>query len=318
MVRSIVHPTLGGEALAELPALPAAGGLDVLDLEVTARLGAPLRSHLRFLGPTIRGAFGHTLLRRSCTRDGECKTCDLVRNCAYPIVFEGHPDPDRSVMRRYDRVPQPFVLRVAGPNKERVNARDLEFSIRLFGSASRWIPEITDVLQMIGSTGLGQDRTRFEIKNTRLRTIMRANDSQPATLKSPVDGLVRWTFETPIHLSHNADHPPLDGLRLIIAGRRRWHLLTSLFGHPPTEAAPPRLESDAFTTVHESIRPWSITRFSGRQKRSVPLRGMTGSISIAGPWSQAGTWMPRISSIHLGKHGSFGFGAVRWEQVDAA
>ena len=107
----------------------------------------------------------------------------------------------------------------------------------------------------------------------------------------------------------------MTGLEITLAGRRRWHLLSSLHGTSGGER-PDRLEANAFQVTSEDLKPWSINRFSGRQRRSVPLFGVTGSIDIEGPWSQAGEWTQYIHLIHLGKHASFGFGRTNWKQVD--
>ena len=292
-------------------------GLDIVDLEVEATLHGGLGRQIAYLGPTIRGALGHHLIRQVCRRDGRCETCDLAAACAYPVVFEGRPPHDRSVMTRYQRVPQPFILRVPPPDSARPRDRRLRFAIRVLGDATRWIPDIADTIELIGGIGLGSDRIRFDIDSMRPRVMLRRGDADPPALApAPRDGRVRWWFDTPLHLSDRIDRgtSPLDGLALVLAGRRRWHLLTSLFGMPGDET-PPRVEADAFAVVDRRLKTFAIHRFSGRQKRSVPLRGVTGSMTIDGPWSAAGDWMRAAGLVHLGKHASFGFGAVRWEQV---
>lgn len=313
----IINPTArvsNRRAVAE-----AVPGLDVVDLEVEATLHGPLGHHLAFLGPTIRGALGHHLIRQVCRRDGRCRTCDLAASCGYPVVFEGRPPDDRDVMTRYQHVPQPFVLRVPPPDASRVRGRNrrLRFAIRVLGDAARWIPDIADTIELIGGIGLGTDRVRFDVDSMRPRVLLRRGDHTAAALGSaPRDGRVRWWFETPLHLSDRVDRgaSPLDGLALVLAGRRRWHLLTSLFGTAESQS-PDRVESHSFEVVEQRLETFAIRRFSGRQKRSVPLRGVTGSMTIDGAWSLAGEWMRAASLIHLGKYGSFGFGAVRWEQV---
>ncbi len=302
---------------------PSAGGLEIAELDVAAQLHGRLPAHIEYLGPTLRGALGHVLLRQVCRRDARCGSCELQQSCAYPVVFEGRPSPDRQVMRRYDRVPQPFVLRLPIPSPQLAETRSLRFCVRVFGEARQWLPDLAECLEIIGGTGLGRDRIRFDILEMRPRTLLRTDSSLgsgPGLDPAPRDGVIRWRFRTPLHLSDRVERGdmPLDALSLILAGRRRWHLLTSLFGRVADGPQPPRLERDCFQTLDSQIEPWSITRFSGRQKRSVPLRGVTGSMTISGPWSQAGDWMRTVRATHLGKHGSFGFGAVDWTQEAVA
>ncbi|MDC0429219.1 CRISPR system precrRNA processing endoribonuclease RAMP protein Cas6 [Phycisphaerales bacterium] len=153
------------------------------------------------------------------------------------------------------------------------------------------------------------------------RTVLRKQDfATEATQKTdpvPDDGVLRWKFETPVHLTGKIarGEAPFRPLDLILAGRRRWHLMTSLFGEVDPKK-PERLDNADFQVVSRSLKPWSIARFSGRQKRSVPLFGSIGHVDIKGPWSRAGNWIQVIRHLHLGKHVSFGFGRVTWTQVD--
>ena len=86
--------------------------MNVLDLNFSAELIGERRALPPFLGPTLRGAFGSLLKQTVCqVTHGQCDRCLLKYVCPYTVIFEGMPPEDRSVMRKYPRVPQPFVLR---------------------------------------------------------------------------------------------------------------------------------------------------------------------------------------------------------------
>jgi len=299
--------------------LPA-GGIDVLDLDVRATLESPAHE-LAFLGPTIRGGLGYALKRRCQPNCNPSQETEPVEPNAYSMVFEGRPPEDRKVMRRYDAVPPPFALRLAAPGQWDGGPTDLRFSVRLFGDAAIWLPDIVASIEQLGSDGVGKNRVRFDVDSMTPRTILRCNDRASVAISHldpvPRDGRLRWTFETPVQLTkgRSDSRPLIRPLQLILAGRRRWHVMTSLFGEP-TSRDTARLEEDEFRVTSNSIQTWSINRFSGRQKRSIPLSGFIGEMDIEGPWSQAGDWITAIRHLHLGKHVSFGFGRVTWSQCD--
>jgi len=108
---------MGGPWIAfHMPLSPAAEGgsrvrLSFADLWFDAkgpRMGGALRG---YVGKTLRGALGFALKRTACHDSrASCDTCLLREHCAYAIIFEGVPSAARQVMRKYPRVPQPFVL----------------------------------------------------------------------------------------------------------------------------------------------------------------------------------------------------------------
>ncbi len=296
------------------------GGIEVVDLDVDAKLDCA-RLGLDFLGPTIRGGFGYALRRIARPERVDHDVEKPTAPDAFGVIFEGAPPTGRDVMRRYDTVPQPFALRVAAPGSWNGKPHQLRFAIRLFGNAARWIPEVTAAIEQLGSDGIGRDRIRFEVDSMTLRPVMRNNAWQTevrseARIK-PEDGVLRWRFRTPVQFSKTparTEIETLTPLKMILAGRRRWHLMTSLFG-TPSEGAEHRLEHSDFHFVSKSLQTWSISRFSGRQKRAIPLTGLVGEVLIKGPWSRAGHWVDAIEHLHLGKHVSFGLGHVEWDQI---
>ena len=310
---SAAPPTLG--------ASPRIGELEIVDLEIEATL-AHADHGLTFLGPTIRGGLGYVLKRLVQPSETTSRPQDGRRRDAYSVIFEGMPPENRSVMRRYKTVPPPFTLRIAPPGCWDGSPRHLRFSVRLFGESSHWISDIAAAIEQMGSDGLGRHRTRFDVDSMIPKTVMRAKGQEIGTRTNlraaSQDGTLRWRFNTPVQFTKAPaarEAAEFDPLQLILAGRRRWHLMTSLFGHPSTNV-PDRIEASDFRVVSRSIKPWSISRFSGRQKRAVPLSGILGEVHIEGPWSRAGDWITAIEHLHLGKHVSFGFGNVQWNQID--
>jgi hypothetical protein len=80
------------------------GTIDYVELGFMARLKSPGWFLPPFLGATLRGALGYILKQTVCQVDhGDCDRCLLKTACAYPIIFEGVPPAERTVMRKYPR-----------------------------------------------------------------------------------------------------------------------------------------------------------------------------------------------------------------------
>ena len=130
---------------------------------------------------------------------------------------------------------------------------------------------------------------------------------------------LRWRFCTPVQIVRDgkAVGTQVDGLDLLLAGRRRWGVMNAFYGTQPDVIEDPQVRFDRsdFITHSSELRHWNISRYSGRQERRVELHGTVGEIVIEGPWGLTGDWLHAIPKLHLGKSVSFGLGAVEWEVV---
>lgn len=287
-----------------------------------------------FLGTTLRGALGHLLKRTVCqVSHGDCDACVLQSACPYPAIFEGVAPPDRQIMRRYLRVPQPFVLLVPPPDEGWAEPGRLGWGVRLFGPARRYWPYLLHVFQIAGEQGIGRCRCRYRLERVTdglggpaiWSADSETMDGEPTSRSAahaepevPERCTLRWRFRTPVRLSRGRGtaQGPLDGLDLVLAGRRRFAIMDHFYGSQDggTEGPPgSRVEAESFTVHERKLRPWRLQRYSGRQRQRMSLGGQIGEIVIEGPWGHAGPWLSAIDAIHLGKATSFGFGRVEWE-----
>lgn len=273
--------------------------LTSVDLKIQGTLATATHG-LQYLGPTLRGAFGH-VLKDAATRGGAAAT-------AYELLFEGKAPTGRRIMRNYPSIPQPFVFEVAPPGDWWGSRTDLQFSMRLFGEACEHIDRICAAFKEVGIRGLGPRRTQFNL--TACET------ASPSWHKDKaIPSRIRWSFETPLSMRiKGRDVVRPTGLNLLLAGRRRWFIMNEFYGsHADELDQGERVSGEDFHVESASLRPWAIERFSGRQQRSVPLRGVGGEMIINGPWAATGGWLHEIEHTHLGKHCSFGLGRVKWE-----
>lgn len=301
-----------------------------VDLRFEAKL-ARADHGLRYLGPTLRGAFGLALKNAVCQmKHAECERCLLVDACPYPAIFEGRPPRHLREAWKSPALPQPFVLEVAPPGSWDGEPTDLRWGLRLFGAAAAWSPYVVEAFLRLGRRGIGSKRTPFEVNGvldevsgqpvwqSGADTMLPPSPRELEVARSAEAGPVRWRLHTPLHVREGSEERrDIDGLALVIAGRRRWQLMEKFYGTPPLVplADSERLETSEFRTLAYDVRPWGLVRFSGRQKQRVQLSGLVGELVIDGPWDRVRPWMSVVEAVHIGKYASFGFGRVTWERV---
>lgn len=109
--------------------------------------------------------------------------------------------------------------------------------------------------------------------------------------------------------------PRVPWLALLVrAGVRRLDALVRTFAPPPGGRLP-RAELPDLSTIDlldGALRPWSSSRFSHRQHRRMPLRGLAGDVSLQGEQLHALVPLLRALAVTgVGKATSLGFGVVR-------
>lgn len=309
------------------------------------------REHrLAYLGTTLRGLLGYALKEAACVvAHQDCARCTLRDACVYPAVFDGVPSPDRTILRKYPNAPQPFVLLVASPGHWWGEGQRLRWGLRLFGPAARAWTWILEAFRAAGERGVGTHRVPYALERVvdlaGVADVESALTAPPESIAlhpttwsagadsvappavesltpqvTPLAGPLRISLRTPLHIrASGARQQAIAPLELVLAGRRRWHVLSELYGTDTPEDAEPRparVEDRDFTVVQQSLADWSIQRFSGRQKRAVPLQGTVGDLVIDADWSRVGGWLSIAERMHVGKYTSFGFGRVTitpWE-----
>lgn len=284
----------------------------------------------RFVGKTIRGAFGYALKKSVCVvNHRDCNRCILRSRCAYPILFDGFPPPDRVFMRKYPSIPQPMVVRVIDLEPRRLNAGDtLDFGFRLFGGAIDFFPYLVYSVARIGETGLGVDEFRFEIVSVSDGDKLVYQPDQRDQLFEPLRKQVDVFEEpepdapsdlslrllTPLRLRSNGrinQSPTLN--EILRAALRRLRIMSHFYGdeelYPENVGALLDEASNAKPT-HQDLRAISVHRTSTRQNRKMALDAVVGSVDYQLASSRLVPWLRAASECHIGKAASFGFGRV--------
>jgi hypothetical protein len=294
-----------------------------LDLNFYGNLLEEVSSLPKFLGPTLRGAFGHVFKGIVCQMaHGDCNRCILRSRCPYPLVFDG------IVGDHKHSLPQPFVLIV--PDRSKADGSRINWTIRLLGIATRYWPSVLHAFVEICERGIGRDRIKIGLDTvtnqvgeclwstdgihlhdalTSQISTRYGTASEPVTLK--------WRFSSPVCGIDDSETGRITGMSLLLHGRRRWNLLNQYYGDGTnnTPQRSRRFEESEFEIVEHRLRHWTCNRYSSRTRSRMELWGVRGHITIRGPWFETGEWLDAVPYIHLGKSTSFGCGRVTWEIV---
>ena len=285
-----------------------------------------------YTGSAWRGAFGHALRTAACaTGAPSCGGCLLYSSCVYAYLFETAPPPDSAKMRRYNRVPHPFVLRPLPPAPAGRHGTDQQLLLTVFGRANDQLAYFVHSLQGAGNGGIGAGRTPMTLTaveqeappgSDRWTTIhvpgQALSPLPPAPPPVPVPPRrVTLELQTPLRLQSKGR--PVGPDRLLVADLagnllRRISMLTHFHTDTPLETDFAGLMSRArrlaWTRAEFHWHDWA--RYSSRQSTRVPMGGLLGSAALEGaalgafwPYLWLGQW------CHAGKGTSMGLGAYR-------
>lgn len=283
-----------------------------------------------FAGSAWRGGLGWALKRLVCVmRLRPCEGCPLERSCIYPTVFVARPDEDASKMRKYARVPNPFVLDPRHPRRITVGPEDrVVLDLVLVGRACQQIAYLVRALEQAADSGIGPDRGRLRLRSVHPvaapwsdaegsseAQAMRA-EGTPIPVP-PFTPQVELALRTPLRLQHDgALVRPHDFEPVCLAMNLVRRISMLCHHHSTTE-----LEVDfrALKAQAERIRlletelAWvEQKRHSARQQALVPMGGLTGRMVLDlsdAPDLWPFLWLGQF--IHAGKGTTMGLGSYR-------
>ena len=291
----------------------------------------------RHKGSVIRGALGASLKRVSCAlRHQHCDTCILRERCIYVSFFERLP-PVPGSPKWLNVRPSPFVLEPPDTEKQDINPDTrFSFNILLFGKANESLPYLIYAIERMGRHGLGRaldggNRGCFTLeavihKGQNIYTAREGRLHQPESLTDivPPDlsgGYPPSAFTevsaclcTPLRLkSSNKFQNQLPFSSLVRAALRRISSLEATYGEGEPDLPYRELAAmaESVKIVDKDLRWQDWHRYSSRQKTSMRLGGMVGTVCYEG--EKLEVFMPLlryVEQVHLGKQTTFGLGRL--------
>lgn len=284
----------------------------------------------QFMGTTIRGGFGNVFKKIVCPfKDKECKECLLATKCVYTYVFETPAPEGSKIMRKYEHVPHPFVIEPPSDNRIKYEKGDnLAFNLLLIGKAIDYLPYFIYSFEMLGDKGLGKKRARLNL-NSIMQKKNIVYDGSTGTLKEKIItekitfnpserkiNSIKITFLTPTRIIHQGvviKNP--EFYKIVPNLLRRISLLAYFHCGEFLDIDFKGLlkMAEKIKTSIEFFAFKNFGRYSGRQKKIIPMDGFIGIVIYEGDLSLFYPYLRAGEILHIGKGTAFGMGKYRME-----
>jgi CRISPR-associated endoribonuclease Cas6 len=251
----------------------------------------------KFIGSTLRGAFGVSLKKVVCINPSfSCEGCFAKENCLFYEFFE---EKNRAHQYRFD-----FAL----------NPQNYDFSLYLFEEATQKLPYVVSAIhKMLTEQGLGKDRQTFGIEKITCndKTIyeegtFNLKDIKPQTFTiEELPKSVKLHLTTPLRMKYQNrllnKKPPLEPLLYSIQNR-----LSEIKNQPKVKLTftPHYKEKRADIRFHDQ------TRRSNRQRTKLQIGGILGEIEYEEIDEKSLMLLKLGEILGVGKQTVFGMGKI--------
>ncbi len=304
----------------------------ILRVETELDLGA-------FPGNTIRSGLGAKLRKVVCVAHlPDCTGCILTAECAYPNLFETGFRAGRDAMTGFEDAPKPYIIHFPECFK-RVWSRgeSFKFELILIGDAISYLPHLAYAIRELGRSGLGIGWRRGKGRCT-LEGLEQAKGISRTVLyhqgklsrlpdKTPLIDSVRshnpkstlrafvLTMVTPLRLRkkgrwiHEAELIPAHLFEAIL---RRIEVLSMIYGEPVQLDKRKVLNlADRMRITRRALHWHSQGRFSARTRKTMPMDGILGEMTIEGPCKELAPYLRVGELLHVGKGATMGMGQFK-------
>jgi hypothetical protein len=300
------------------------------DLEAIDKLHLPI-----YKGSTLRGGFGHAFKRMVCRQKDwqACTPCQDGNACPYGYIFETSAPEESQLFSTIRDVPTPFVIEPPLESRQLYNLGDrISFNVILIGRAINYLPYFVLAFQELGRAGIGRSRGRYVIQRVSAtdpweqtrhlvydgvdllvggEQLVLDNDAIAKRAASFRSDQLTIQFVTPTKLVHAhrlAKEPDFH----IIVRKLLQRISSLLYFHCEqrwdTEYAKliNLAKSIEIRGMETDWTKWQ--RFSGRQRRHIPMEGLVGQATYHGNWVEFAALLSIGELVHVGKATTFGHG----------
>lgn len=278
----------------------------------------------RKLGPfganVLRGKFGAEFRRLVCIgKSSDCLKCLVRTSCPYAVIFEPSPPPLTKVMRKYESIPRPFVIYFPFGSLS-LNEGDLmSIDLTLIGKANEYLPYFVYCFSnILKKLGFELQHVLFNGRNLLKGDSIDIPSNNYNYLKFEIDGnrtlfSVELIFESPIRLIFKGELQEKPSFSALMRNFFRRITLLDYFycggsGEYPFKEVLGLV--DQVNLIEASLSEDIFKRFSRRQKREIPLYGVTGRARYEPVPGFLLPYLKSMKDIHVGKNTTFGFGKV--------
>ncbi|MED5073850.1 CRISPR system precrRNA processing endoribonuclease RAMP protein Cas6 [Anoxybacillus geothermalis] len=303
--------------------------VSVRAIKVIFELKANTTGKMPFYSGSIwRGMWGREIREKSCLFPKEdCKKCLYVKQCAYGSLFEPTSEIFAPQMQENRKFLSPPMIVQAPFFKDGIwrEGETKQLELILFGDAFKYIHYFIDSLKDIGIYGVGPNRISFMIESISQK--LRNGQIKPLEQEAFVlDDLFYedWEWELPERSVKSILLHFITPLRLQKKGnilrkfeleefllncQRRLEYVTALYGKAVKINKEELLElAQRISVVHEEISWTDWERYSSKQKRTMNLGGIMGTVVLSGNITPILPMLYSCSFFHIGKQTVFGLG----------
>ncbi len=251
-----------------------------------------------FIGSQLRGAFGYALKKVTCINPSfRCEECFAKESCLYYEFYEEKNKPHKY---RFD-----FEL----------GKKIYDFTLYLFNDATTKLPYVLSALHMmLTKNGLGVERKTYKEFDIFMdNKLINANSN----LKIPKESIkifqidkicqnITIQFKTPLRLKKNNRFIRDDNIELKDIVNSIYQRQMQLQGDG-YKKFPYSIEGQI---THKELHYKELTRMSNRQKSTMNLGGLLGSIEVKNINKEAYEVLKVGELIGAGKQCVFGLGKI--------
>lgn len=271
----------------------------------------------------LRGLMGWSLQETVCPFQNQkykCGKCMVNSDCPYFCLYE-----QKTKKSGFAEAPKGYMLYSA----PKPTGTQITLELTLFGKCNQFLPAVSSALFASGTKGLSGRNNQFIITAWSEITPSGTNELPISTsghksihgpfplsdwLNNEIHTALKLT--TPIRLRKKGRNlKKMDWQFFYSSLARRLEGLNQLYGNGCG------FGRDPWLAVHKEFKTWSqpigktkwldLNRYSSRQKKKVPLGGLTGHVTIPQPSNTQDQWLQIASLINVGKGAVMGLGRVK-------
>lgn len=276
----------------------------------------------------FRSVMGMELRNLSCLfKNRKCEECDLRFQCAYSVIFESPINKDNTILTGRNYASHPFILSV--DNNEKTSFDKIDLNITLIGKAIDYFPYLFYSISKGGENGIGRERIKYSVESvnsndseilkdgqldmsiSRKEWIAGANSGKGAKKKYLIE------FVSPLRFKKNGKY--VDKISygdLLKSLMRRVEILSGMYGESSPIPEIKEIKDIDEKLVSSDIRWVENKRWSCRQKTTMLLGGIKGTIELSGSFTPFERSLLEAGELfHLGKNAGFGLGRIKVREL---
>lgn len=279
-----------------------------------------------FIIPMIRGALGYSLYETYCkNKNILCSKCRINPSCIYYRLFES-PIYEGNHVKNFSIHPFQLSLDVNRIGNA-WNPRKISLYLTLFSQPEMMYPIFITGLKRIGSTGLGKYSIKakqvniYDLEDNLLdgsETLL--SQSPPVYMIKdvytmieafgPSPSRVTIKFLTPLQIKTSGKMVrEIDFSLFTRAASRRINLIEKFYGGDNRILSDQLMDAGGAVETVDSNLEWVYHhRFSTRKKKTMPLPGIVGNITVSGDLKRFLPLLELGEIFHIGGKTTFGLG----------